>query len=60
MEFERDVMMGMYQVVGRLVKDESLHCKTTEEMHIYKTAGGMFGHKLAIDQRKTITPGKKN
>ena len=59
-EFNYDIMNGMYDVIGRLVKDTISQHKIIEELNISKNAHGMFGSKFAKEQIKTIATGERN
>ncbi|KAL3628258.1 hypothetical protein CASFOL_027304 [Castilleja foliolosa] len=56
MEFDSEVIRGLYSCINKLVGDLEVEQKIMLELHTYKTAGDeMFGSPLAISMRKTIS-----
>lgn len=60
LDYDFEVQKGVYDCVERLSPTDDLRKKILTELPIYKSGGGMFGSKFAIEQRGTIAPGEHN
>ncbi|XP_057418793.1 uncharacterized protein LOC130713003 [Lotus japonicus] len=56
LDYDFEVQKGVYDCVERLSPTDELRKKILTELPIYKSGGGMFGSKFAIEQRGTIAP----
>jgi hypothetical protein len=56
--FDAEVMDGFLTCVQRMVLSPQERVEISKEMEIYRIAGGTFGFDMAIEDEKTIMPGK--
>ncbi|XP_070048989.1 uncharacterized protein [Nicotiana tomentosiformis] len=50
---------GYYECIEKLIPEESVQDKITEQFSIYRNAEQLFGKNMAIRQRKTKSPGER-
>lgn len=55
-EKDTKVLDGLHKCIERLVNDDVLENKITDQLEIYKKAEGLFGGKMAIKQRNLKKP----
>ena len=56
-EKDKEVSVGLYKCIERMIADVSVQDKIGEQLEIYKRAEGLFGLPMAIRQRTTKSPG---
>ena len=59
MEFDFEVVNGLYVCIEKLVPDQKVRQKILIELPIYKMGGGMFGAKFSIQQKIIVSAGEK-
>lgn len=59
MEFDGEVIRGLYAAINKLVGDLDMEKIIMRELLSYKMGAGMFGTPIAVSTRKEIAPGKK-
>ncbi|KAH1221630.1 hypothetical protein GmHk_12G034999 [Glycine max] len=55
MEFDFEVVNGLYVCIEKLVPDQKVRQKILIELPIYKMGGGMFGAKFSIQQKIIVS-----
>ena len=58
MEYDLEVTNGLYDCIKRLVPSKDVQQKNLTDLHIYKSANGLFGDDFAQKSRKTTTSGR--
>lgn len=53
-----EVEKGLYDCVMRLVPEQQVQDKISEELDKYRNAQGLFGNPMAVRHRETKSPGK--
>ena len=53
-----EVEKGLYDCIMRLVPEQQVQDKISEELDKYRNAQGLFGNPMAVRHRETKSPGK--
>lgn len=53
-----EVEKGLYDCIMRLVPEQQVQDKISEELYKYRNALGLFGNPMAVRHRETKSPGK--
>ncbi|XP_020244128.1 uncharacterized protein LOC109822351 [Asparagus officinalis] len=55
-EVSNEISSGMLDCIERLVPEVKIQDKIQKELHLYKSAAGDFGRKMAVRARHTLLP----